>query len=117
MNLIAKYLEKDPDNAEIELPTFGAQTSRLERLQGRRQRGCRAALQPFFSEISKKSQGYPLDKIKIWKPKSQLAALFVLGSPFKKFLATPLDYAKTVHNAERRQRGSILYNVTSEEDY
>jgi len=33
MNLIAKYLEKDPENAEIELPTFGAQTSRLERLR------------------------------------------------------------------------------------
>ena len=33
MNLIAKYLEKDPENAEIELPTSRTQTSRLERLR------------------------------------------------------------------------------------
>ena len=33
MNLIAQYLEKDPENAEIELPTFRVQTSRLERLR------------------------------------------------------------------------------------
>ena len=33
MNLIAKYLEKDPENAEIEPPTFGEQISRLERLR------------------------------------------------------------------------------------
>ena len=84
---------------------------------GRRQRGCRAAPQPFFSGISKKSQGYPLGKIKIWKQKRQLAALFVLGSPFKKFLATPLDCAKTLHSAERGQRGRNVYNVTSEVNY
>src|SRR3954451_15340990 len=99
MHLIVKYLENDSENAEIEPSTFEALTSRLKRLQGRRQRGCRAALQPFFSGISKKSQGYPLGKIKIWKQKRQLAALFVLGSPFKKFLATALDYAKTFHSA------------------
>jgi len=33
MNLIAKYLEKDPENAENEPPTFEAPTSRLERLR------------------------------------------------------------------------------------
>ncbi len=35
MNLIATYLEKDPENAEIEPPTFKAQTSRLERFTPR----------------------------------------------------------------------------------
>ena len=42
MNLIAKYLEKDPENAEFEPPTFEAQTSRLERL---RQDGSRSCVQ------------------------------------------------------------------------
>ena len=33
MILIAKYQEKDSENAENEPPTFEAQTSRLERLR------------------------------------------------------------------------------------
>ena len=40
MHLIAKYLEKDSENAEIEPSTFEAQTSRLERLRQDGSRSC-----------------------------------------------------------------------------
>ena len=72
---------------------------------------------PFFLRLQKNPKGTPLIKLKIgskkasWQP---FLALFVLGSPFKKFLPTSLDYAKTVHNVERKQSARNVYNVANE---
>ena len=81
MHLIAKYLEKDSENAEIEPSTFEAQTSRLERFRGVGRGAAGLRCSPFFLGFQKNPKGTPLAKLKFgsknasWQPFLSLAAL------------------------------------------